>query len=51
MAVMAVTIFLGERQPTVVIHTIAAVNAVVFGLLGFGLLYLDVNYPLMPEGI
>ena len=45
LAVMAVTILLGKNQPAMVIVTIAAMNAVVFGLLGFVLLYLDRKLP------
>lgn len=45
LAVMVVTILLGEKQPAVVINTIASMNAVVFGLLGFALLYLDRKLP------
>jgi len=45
LAVMAVTIFLGEKQPASVINMIASMNAVVFGLLGFVLLYLDHKLP------
>jgi hypothetical protein len=45
LAVMAVTIFLGDRQPADVINMIASMNAVVFGLLGFVLLYLDRRLP------
>ena len=45
LAVMAVTILLGNNQPVAVINTIAAMNAVVFGLLGFVLLYLDRRLP------
>lgn len=45
LAVMAVTILLGDRQPAQVINTIASMNAVVFGLLGFALLYLDRRLP------
>jgi hypothetical protein len=45
LAVMAVTILLGDNQPAVVINAIAAMNAVVFGLLGFALLYLDRRLP------
>ena len=45
LAVMAVTIFLGDKQPAAVINMIASMNAVVFGLLGFVLLYLDRKLP------
>jgi len=45
LSVMAVTILLGDRQPAQVINTIASMNAVVFGLLGFVLLYLDRKLP------
>lgn len=45
LAVMAATILLGDRRPAAVINTIAAMNAVVFGLLGFVLLYLDRKLP------
>jgi Mn2+/Fe2+ NRAMP family transporter len=45
LAVMAVTILLGDSQPAAVINTIASMNAVVFGLLGFTLLYLDRKLP------
>ncbi|MHC4702618.1 MAG: Nramp family divalent metal transporter [Planctomycetota bacterium] len=45
LAVMAVTILLGDSQPATVINTIASMNAVVFGLLGFTLLYLDRKLP------
>ncbi len=45
LAVMAVTILLGDSQPAEVINTIASMNAVVFGLLGFVLLSLDRNLP------
>jgi Mn2+/Fe2+ NRAMP family transporter len=45
LTVMAVTILLGDKQPAVVINTVAAMNAVVFGLLGFVLLYLDRKLP------
>jgi Mn2+/Fe2+ NRAMP family transporter len=46
LAVMVVTILLGDNQPGVIINTIAAMNAVVFGLLGFALLYLDRKLPI-----
>jgi Mn2+/Fe2+ NRAMP family transporter len=46
LGVMAVTILLGERQPGAVINMVASMNAVVFGLLGFVLLYLDRRLPL-----
>ncbi len=45
LAVMAVTILLGDSQPAEVINTIASMNAVVFGLLGFVLLCLDRKLP------
>ena len=45
LAVMVVTILLGENQPGAVINLVAAMNAVVFGLLGFVLLYLDRKLP------
>jgi hypothetical protein len=45
LAVMAVTILLGDSQPAEVVNTIASMNAVVFGLLGFVLLYLDRRLP------
>ncbi len=45
LAVMVVTILLGDNQPAAVINTIASMNAVVFGLLGFALLYLDRKLP------
>ncbi|UCC96868.1 MAG: Nramp family divalent metal transporter [Phycisphaerales bacterium] len=45
LAVMAVTILLGDNQPAAVINMIASMNAVVFGLLGFALLYLDRRLP------
>jgi len=45
LAVMAVTILLGNSQPAEVVNTIASMNAVVFGLLGFVLLYLDRRLP------
>jgi len=45
LVVIAVTIFLGENQPAAVINMIASMNAVVFGLLGFVLLYLDHKLP------
>jgi Mn2+/Fe2+ NRAMP family transporter len=45
LGVIAVTIFLGENQPADVINMIASMNAVVFGLLGFVLLYLDHKLP------
>jgi Mn2+/Fe2+ NRAMP family transporter len=50
LAVMAVTILLGNDQPAIVINTIAAMNAVVFGLLGFVLLYLDHKLPVYAQG-
>jgi hypothetical protein len=45
LAVMAVTIILGDSQPAAVINMIASMNAVIFGLLGFVLLYLDRKLP------
>ena len=45
LGVMAVTILIGDRQPAQVINTIASMNAVIFGLLGFILLYLDRKLP------
>jgi Mn2+/Fe2+ NRAMP family transporter len=45
LSVMAVTILLGDNQPGVIINFVAAMNAVVFGLLGFALLYLDRKLP------
>ena len=45
LAVMAVTILLGDNKPGVIINMIAGMNAVVFGLLGFALLYLDRKLP------
>jgi len=45
LAVMVVTILLGDKQPAAVINMIASMNAVVFGLLGFALLYLDRKLP------
>lgn len=45
LGIMAVTILLGERQPGAVINMVASMNAVVFGLLGFVLLYLDRKLP------
>ena len=45
LAVMAATILLGDSQPAEVVNTIASMNAVVFGLLGFVLLYLDRKLP------
>jgi len=45
LAVMAVTILLGNSQPARIINMIASMNAVVFGLLGFVLLYLDRKLP------
>jgi uncharacterized RDD family membrane protein YckC len=44
LAIMAVTILLGDK-PGVIINMIAGMNAVVFGLLGFALLYLDRKLP------
>ncbi|KPK37175.1 MAG: hypothetical protein AMJ65_15235 [Phycisphaerae bacterium SG8_4] len=45
LGVMVVTILLGDSQPAEVVNTIASMNAVVFGLLGFVLLYLDRRLP------
>jgi Mn2+/Fe2+ NRAMP family transporter len=45
LAVMVVTILLGNSQPAEVINMIASMNAVIFGLLGFVLLYLDRKLP------
>ncbi len=45
LAIIAVTILLGENQPGAIINMVAAMNAVVFGLLGFALLYLDRKLP------
>ncbi|MHC4165681.1 MAG: Nramp family divalent metal transporter [Planctomycetota bacterium] len=45
LVVMVVTIRLGDSQPAEVVNTIASMNAVVFGLLGFVLLYLDRKLP------
>jgi hypothetical protein len=45
LAIMAATILLGDNQPAAVINTIAAMNAVVFSLLGFALLYLECRLP------
>ncbi len=45
LTIMAVTILLGENQPGAIINMVAAMNAVVFGLLGFALLYLDRKLP------
>jgi Mn2+/Fe2+ NRAMP family transporter len=50
LAVMVVTILLGDKQPAIVINSIAAMNAVVFGLLGFTLLYLDRKLPVYAQG-
>ncbi len=50
LAVMAVTILLGDSQPAAVIVTIAGMNAVVFGLLGFVMLYLDRKLPAYARG-
>jgi Mn2+/Fe2+ NRAMP family transporter len=50
LAIMAVTILLGENQPGVIINMIAGMNAVVFGLLGFALLYLDRKLPPYARG-
>ena len=50
LAVMAITILLGDNQPAAVINTIAAMNAVVFGLLGFVLLYLNHKLPVYARG-
>ncbi|MBN2291292.1 MAG: Nramp family divalent metal transporter [Pirellulales bacterium] len=45
LVVMIVTILLGDHQPGVVINMVASMNAIVFGLLGFVLLYLDRRLP------
>jgi len=45
LAVIAVTILIGDNQPGAIINMVAAMNAVVFGLLGFALLYLDRKLP------
>jgi len=45
LAVMVVTILLGDKQPAAVINMIASMNAVVFGLLGSALLYHDRSLP------
>ena len=45
LSIMAVTILLGDNQPGAIINMVAAMNAVVFGLLGFALLYLDRKLP------
>lgn len=45
LTIMAVTILLGDNQPGAIINMVAAMNAVVFGLLGFALLYLDRKLP------
>ena len=45
LVIMVVTILLGDNQPGAVINLVAAMNAVVFGLLGFVLLYLDRKLP------
>jgi len=50
LAIMAITVLLGDNQPAAVINTIAAMNAVVFGLLGFVLLYLDRKLPAYARG-
>ncbi|NOR67948.1 MAG: hypothetical protein GQ528_11395, partial [Woeseiaceae bacterium] len=50
LAVMAATILLGSSQPARVIVAIASMNAVVFGLLGFVLLYLDRKLPAYARG-
>ncbi len=50
LAIMAATILLGNKQPGAVINMIAAMNAVVFGLLGFALLYLDRKLPTYARG-
>lgn len=50
LAVMAVTILLGDNQPGAIINMIAGMNAVVFGLLGFVLLYLDRKLPVYARG-
>lgn len=43
---MIVTILLGDKQPGNIINMVAAMNAVVFGLLGFAMLFLDRKLPL-----
>ncbi|MEA1951026.1 MAG: Nramp family divalent metal transporter, partial [Planctomycetota bacterium] len=43
--IMVVTILLGDNQPGQVINMVAAMNAIVFGLLGFVMLYLDRRLP------
>lgn len=48
--VVMCTVLLGDNQPAVVINTIASMNAVVFGLLGFVLLYLDRKLPVYARG-
>jgi len=50
LAVMAMTILLGDNQPGAIINTIAGMNAVAFGLLGFVLLYLDRKLPVYARG-
>ncbi len=45
LAIIAVTILLGENQPGAIINMVAGMNAVVFGLLGFAMLYLDRKLP------
>jgi Mn2+/Fe2+ NRAMP family transporter len=50
LTVMVVTILLGDHQPAAVINTIAAMNAVVFGLLGLGFLYLEHKLPVYARG-
>jgi Mn2+/Fe2+ NRAMP family transporter len=49
LAVMAGTILLGNK-PGVIINMIAGMNAVIFGLLGFALLYLDRKLPTYARG-
>jgi Mn2+/Fe2+ NRAMP family transporter len=50
LTIMVVTILLGNNQPGVIINMIAGMNAVVFGLLGFALLYLDRKLPTYARG-
>jgi Mn2+/Fe2+ NRAMP family transporter len=50
LSIMVVTILLGNNQPGVIINMIAGMNAVVFGLLGFALLYLDRKLPTYARG-
>lgn len=50
LTVMVVTVLLGDHQPAAVINTIAAMNAVVFGLLGLGFLYLEHKLPAYARG-